>query len=171
MTLLSDRTIKSKKLQFVALNKRNNAFATKGSQQSPYQVFLSHSTEKMRFGDASTVISTLVVDCVKTEANRKNGVSSLTMPCSGNEHHTVCYHSLGAIKEAFKKTGQQISFYQDVFSALKRQNLHPDSGLVKVYSKSGPGFVWAVINKKIAKTSQSEFINLMRGSKDDKGID
>jgi hypothetical protein len=171
MTLLSERVKKAKELVFTPIPGTGETLAgTWGSKNDHYQVALfEKKPEKIQVADKTLEVKVISTRC--KQLNIGNGKLDPMEPCKGNCRHTICYHSLGWLKEVLSHRNQTVSFYQDILSALNGLNFGGE--LTKVVSKQGQGYVWAVIQDEIqyAILDNQTNINLMRGSEDDEGID
>ena len=168
MTNLSRRILKAKEAQYTRIPGTKDAtFGTWGSSQTythRYQISLSSKMEIINDPDGQMDIPVLIAEC-----KQSRGVK-MTCNCPGNEHHTICYHALGAIFTAYKSlSDKHISFYETYKDAINGLNF--GGKLAKVESTQGEGIVWAVIRDIKPKVLNNLATNLMRGNEDDEGID
>lgn len=169
MSNLSERMKKAKELTWSFNPHMPCRYGTWGGKNGfgakYYNVELSHTQEVVITPDSKKKISVLQVSC------REDIGNGSLCNCQGNKRHTVCYHSLGALYESFKKSDKLISFFETYQSAVKMQFA---GKVVKVASVNGPGYLWAVVKdwpKKVEILPGKDNIELMRGSEDDEGID
>jgi hypothetical protein len=188
---LAKRIRKAESLEFVDTpGSKTTKGACWGSKGDNYNVSLFRRKDFEQVTVADKIINTAVIRVCCEKLTVDNGKLSPMEPCQGNSRHTVCYHSLGYLKQKLAERGKQISFYEDILSALNGLNF--GGQLTKVISKQGAGFVWAVVRDVTSKNaglvvdgpirvfatsdavqllSAKENINLMRGPEDDEGID
>jgi hypothetical protein len=170
MSNLSKRVQKAKGLTW-SHNPYNPAHygtwgADKDNGERYYDIDLSHSKETINTPDGRRQVIVLQATCKQN--------TGIVCDCPGNSHHTVCYHSIGALHESFKKVGKLISFFETYEAALLRKF---NGKIVKIKSLQGQGFLWAVVKewpkskKEDKKDEVLRNIDLMRGSEDDEGID
>jgi hypothetical protein len=141
MSNLSKRVEKAKQLEWSHNPYAPAKYGTRGSKgedygEKYYHITLSHKKETIITPDGKRNILTLLVDCQK---NTGNGA---LCSCPGNEHHTVCYHGLGALWQSFKGSGKLISFFETYYSA---NQMAFGGKIVKVQSANGGGSLWAII--------------------------
>jgi hypothetical protein len=170
MTLLSERVKKAKQLTFSPIPGTDETIAgTWGSKNDYYQVSLFQCKPEVH-QIADSTIKAKVISTQCEQLNNGNGKLNPMECCKGNSHHTVCYHSLGWLKDILNQRGQEISFYENILTALNGLNFGGE--LAKVISKQGKGFVWSVIkNKPVEILSVEANRELLYGSEDDEGID
>jgi len=177
MTNLSDRVQKAKELEIKTLSVKG-AYSVYGSQNDYYEMRLSKETVISQFGNKDLDHLVFICQCC-----RYDGVG-LEYNCKGNECHTVCYHCLGAIVSSLEANNMRISFYENIFDAVRGLSLGKRT-LVQVISTQSNGSIWATIERKPEKVEQYVMelpkiktkllnnlsVNLMRGSENDEGID
>lgn len=169
MSNLSKRVEKAKKLVFSHSPYRPSEFATWGSEDKDYgrkyyRINLSHKTETITTPDGQKNISVFVASCQKDTGNGQ------PCNCPGNERHTVCYHSMGAIYRSFElaKNKKLVSFFE-TYEGANRMKF--GGKVAKVQSANGGGFVWCTV-KDWPQSTLEERVNLMRGSEEEQdGID
>lgn len=175
MSKLSKRVEKAKKLVYSNNQYTPGRWSTWGSRddeygQKYYRVTLTARKETIEVKtpdrNEKRIISVFVVSCKKDTGNGE------ICNCPGNEHHTVCYHGLGAIYRSFEqaRVKKLVSFFE-TYEAAERMSF--GGKVAKVKSGDGLGFVWCVVKdwpeSKIL--SAKENVILMRGQEDDEGID
>jgi superoxide dismutase len=174
MTNLSERVQKAKRLVFTPIPGAGETLAgTWGSENDHYQHYqvalFQGKIETLQIATTTLEVKTISTRCRKL--NIGNGKLDPMENCAGNCRHTICYHSLGWLREVLKERGQTVSFYEDILSALNGLNFGGE--LTKVVSKQGKGFVWAVIRNepKVEILDVQTNRELLYGSEDDEGID
>jgi hypothetical protein len=147
MSNLSKRVEKAKKLNYSHSPYTPGVWGTWGSNDKEYgrkyyRIELSHQKETIRIETPdrkeNKIISVFVANCQKDTGNGQ------TCNCPGNERHTVCYHSLGAIYRSFEqaKVKRLVSFFESYESATR---MAFGGKVCKVRSDNGPGVVWCVV--------------------------
>ena len=171
MSNLSKRVEKAKGLAYSHSHRRPSHWATWGSKDNEYgkkyyRIELSHQRETIATPDGEKNISVFIANCQKDIGDCQ------PCNCPGNERHTICYHSLGAIYRSFEQAKHKrlVSFFE-TYEAASRMSF--GGKVAKIKSANGPGVVWCVVKdwpeSKILSTQEN--INLMRGSDEDEGID
>ena len=173
MTKLSKRVEKAKQLR---ITQTNEHFNTWGSNDDLYRIHLSSDKKEIATPDGYLEIKVFRTNCQAVVYNLMKTDAALCN-CKGNNNHTVCYHSLGAIYKSFKDAGSQASFYETYRNADRALTF--GGFLAKIINNNGQGFVWCVVRKEAGTPEIREInllprernIDLMRGSNDDEGID
>ncbi len=170
MTLLSKRVEKAKKLIFSVIP-NTGEYGTWGSNGNYYHLQLSHEIKTVPTPDGEKKITVFTTDCQQQcskphYTDRQETEWSFLQNCKGNEHRTICYHSLGAICSSFKEIGKLVSFFK-LYESASRMAF--GGKIAKIESKNGNGFVWCVVKewpKKVEVLSVKENIDLMRGAEE-----
>lgn len=163
MSNLSRRVLKSKELR---VTKTNKCYHTWGSSDDRYEICLASSRKDIVTPDGYLNIPVFHSQCNNSQH-----------PCKGNTHHTVCYHSIGAIFRSFErsKDASHVSFYETYHAAVNGLNL--GGYIAKIVNNNGKGHIWCAVRKNGEKRQEMKFkvldnlaVNLMRGN-DNEGID
>jgi hypothetical protein len=170
MSNLSNRVQKSKALKFNRFGPDLGYGTLTHDGLKHYQVYLVKAREVSIFGNERISHDTITVKCVHCNNPHQdtNGKWKMTSNCPGNSRHTICYHSLGAIRHHLGSKNATIAFCESIFDAIKLR--HNGQTLVKVVSGQGTGILWGVVTTQ-AQT-QEERVNLLRGTEaEQNGID
>ncbi len=151
MTLLSNRVQKANKLSWVnvpgaKLATGSTWTASNGKEWKHYTVSLEIVPKWNYIPVGDEFVKTMVISAECLHLNVANGKSEPMDNCKGNCHSTVCYHALGYLKSRLSNKGKSISFYSGSIAALNGLNF--GGQLMKVVSKQGKGFVWAIARDK-----------------------
>lgn len=184
MSNLSKRVEKAKKLRIIPASQKG-CYNVYGSKDDLYKVCLKSDTKNLVTPDGYRPTKVFRTNCQKV-TNSGGLYKEQCQYCEGNNHHTVCYHCLGAIWFSLKYAGLQVSFFETYDNATNGLNF--GGTLAKIENQNGTGAVWCIyqkIGKRQGKEDQQysmllpeqkilsskENIQLMRGSEDDEGID
>jgi hypothetical protein len=193
---LDKRVEKAKELEFTQVEL--TSWATKGSKGDVYVVDLSHGPAKdTESGKTFTAFFTV---CNKHSVNLESPTEVQIETCPGNCHHTVCYHALGTVIDAYKDTDKILEFYETYQQANDMAVYENGDKLVKIFNDSMMGIVWLLVREPILHWPIAQYVpvkriiyeddaiqniqkkekfaeelkeavNLMRGLEDDEGID
>jgi hypothetical protein len=171
MSNLAKRVQKSKSLKFNRFGAQLGYGTLTHNESRHYQVYLTKARETSPVGNGSITHDTLTAKCIHCNNPHQdsNGKWQVTSDCPGNSHHTVCYHSLGAIRHHLSLHDSVIAFCENIFDAIKLRK--PGQTLVKIVSGQGKGVLWGVVtvNKEV---TLEERVNLLRGTEaEQNGID
>lgn len=176
MSNLSKRIEKASKLKFVAVKTTwdtQNTWSTQGSQGDCYVVTLSHSQAKDC--ESNRLSTAFFTECHKYSIDFNDPHNPHTDLCQGNDGHTVCYHALGKIIDAYKGTDKELEFYETYQQANNIAIYDNGDKLAKVFNGSKKGIVWLLIKDKATvnwpfTSKPIDNITLMRGPEEG-GID
>lgn len=156
MTNLSNRVTKAKQLRFTSTQQKG-IYNTWGSNDDHYIITLTSDEKEIVTPDGY-----LTVKVFRTKCERQNYSLDFKkytcVACRGNTAHTVCYHALGAIYNAFQETNQQVSFYNSYRDADRALTF--GGYLAKVVNQNGRGFVWCRVYKKDNKSEKQYIMEL-----------
>lgn len=173
MTNLSKRVEKAKLLR---ITKTNGHFNTWGSKGGPYRIHLASDEKEIITPDGYITIKVFRTNCQSVILNLTKTDATLC-GCKGNVNHTVCYHALGTIWKSFKDVGKEVSFYSSYRDADRALTL--GGFLAKIVNNNSYGIIWCIVRKatgtpeirKVSLLPRENNIALMRGLKEDEGID
>lgn len=167
MTNLSNRVEKAKKLR---VTKTGRCYHTWGRNNTHYEICLSSDRKKITTPDGWLTIPVFHANCKNKQCD-----------CKGNTFDTVCYHSIAAIFTSFAGINSFVSFFETYHDAMN--GLSFGGYIAKIVNGNGKGHIWCTVRKEKEAQQELNFevmpvknidnlaTNLMRGDKDDEGID
>ncbi len=172
--ILEERIKKAKQLNFRTILSSGTEVGTWGSKDNFYRISLTKRTERtiQLSQHHVTVVENIQVECIQHGKDCN---------CQGNSHRSICYHAMGALMFVLNNRGQEIEFCRDQFVAQSKveqsewdrnvNNYH----FASINSKSGRGWMWAVIRDKMKVVDHGDMenrISSMRGNEiEEEGID